>query len=194
MKELIIIKYQATKSFIQALKEWNDKTTDIQVTDLLTLAFIINHQIGITSRVTPYDTADGRLTKLEERIIDLVENNDMSETFIISSLTNYVTNYFKHSLMKHGDAILFNEKIVNEHPELAETTKTLLDRLKAPDYVVKMKNEFHIWRIIAETYLSEEQMECWEDEAFLDKSKNMKILGSEYDNMTFKEIYDKMNS
>ncbi len=188
------MEHQATKSFIEALNEWNDKTINFQATDFLTLVLIINHQIGVTSRVTPYDTVDGRLAKLEERIVDLVENNDMSETFIISSLTNYVTNYFKHSLMKHGDAILFNENVVNEHPELAETTKTLLNRLKATDYVVKMKNEFHVWRIIAETYLSEEQIERWEDEVFLDKSKNMKELGSEFDNMTFKEIFDKMNN
>jgi hypothetical protein len=194
MKELIVMKYQATKSFIGALKEWNDKTADFQVTDLVSLVFSINFQIGLTCRITPDDTADNRLIKLEERIIDLVENQKMSETFIVSSLSNYVTNYFKHNLMKHGHAILFHEKVASEHPELERTSKVVLDRLKAPGYYIKMKNEYHVWRLVVETYLSDEQMERWEDETLLDKSNDMKELGSEFDNMTFKEIYDKMNN
>lgn len=186
--------YQATESFINALNEWNEVTGDYKACDFQSLIFTINFQIGSVHRIAPDDTAEKKLNNLEERIKDLVEKQKIRETFLISGLVSYVTNFFMEHLASHGDAIIFNEMVLNENPGM-ELSDTTLKKIKAKNYNTKLKNDYYVWNKIVANLLSEEHFEKWETDDMLYRSKKaqgqLTNMENKFGNMTFKEILEK---
>lgn len=189
------MKFQATKGFIKALREWNDITNGNQATDLLTLSFLIHYQIGIkSSEISPDDTIEVKLNNLEERIKYLIEEEKVDEIFLISSLVNSVTLHFRKSIERHGDLIIFHEEVMNKNPDISIN---ILDKLKQPGYYIKLKNDYFRWQEIVLNCLSDEQFENWERELFFEMNKKndkfLEEMSNKYGDMTMREIYEYEN-
>jgi hypothetical protein len=189
------MKHPAIENFISALREWDEVTGEYKAADFHTLLFSINYQIGIKdhSMLRENDT-DKFLNSLEARIKGLVNDEKMREIFLIKSLTNYVTKFFKDMLETHGDSILFNEKIINEHPEM-EVIKEVLERLKESNYVTKIKVNCYRWQEIVSIRLSDEQFDAFDRDLIIENAKNdnysLEEIEKKYGNMTMGEILDK---
>lgn len=189
------MKYLATEKFIEALNEWNEITKDNQATDFISLTFLICYKIGIKDNdFLLEESYEKRLNFLKERIKYLVENEKIDELFLISSLINYVTFLFNHYIQTHGDSILFHEKVLNEKPGMS-VSKDVLERLKSPNYLIKLKNDYYRWKEIVAIELSEEKFENWERDFILENSQetlyDLNKLKDKYSNTTMGEILKK---
>ena len=187
--------HKAVDGFINALREWNDATNENQATDLLTLSFLIHYEIGHkNSKISPDDTIEAKLNRLEERIIHLIEKENIREIFLISSLVNFVTLHLRKAIERHGDLIIFHEKLRNENPDI---DMNILDRLKSPVYHMKLKNDYFRWQEIVSNFLSDEQFENWDRELSLEKNKKhdriLDEMATKYGDMTMREIYEYEN-
>ena len=170
----INMKFNATNNFIEALKKWNEATKENQATDILTLIFLINFKIGTTdNEVLHEETVEEGFKLLKERIKYLVNNESVDEIFLIFSLTQQITNYFRHFLNNHSNAILFNETML-ENQICAENARKTLERIKSSEYIIKLKNDYYRWLEIASVELSEEKFEEWERDLMLEESKKFK--------------------
>jgi hypothetical protein len=189
------MKHPAIENFISALREWDEVTGEYKAADFHTLLFSINYQIGIKdhSMLRERDT-NKCLDSLEARINGLVNDEKIRELFLIKSLTEYVTTFFKDMLETHGDSIIFHERILNEHPEL-EASKDVLERLKASNYKIKVKVNCYRWQEIVSVRLSDEQFDTFERDLMIEVGKQSNSFSDKmikkYDDMTLGDIFEK---
>ena len=183
----------ATNTFIDALKKWNERTKINQAMDMSSLTFLIGFRIGIRGEESlREEDTNKRLHILKERIILLI-NDEISETFLISSLTKFVTDTFEHSLRNHGDTIIFNETVTSKKPD-SESFKKVTERVKSNKYTQGLKNDLYRWKEIVAIELSEEKLEKWEEDLMYEASKKLMVhsekMREKYGNMTMREIYE----
>ena len=183
---------KATEKFIEALNEWDETTRKSQATDLTTLIFLISFRIGIKDdSFILEESTEERLNLLKERINYLVLNKKIDELFLILSLTNYVTSLLNHYIQQHGDTIVFHEEMFNRRPE-AKPSKDMLEKLKSPNYLIILKNDYHRWKEIVSREFSEEKFEIWERESILESEEkirhDLEKMKDTYGNMKMSEI------
>lgn len=187
----------AINGFIEALKKWNEITEE-KALDFSSLLFLISFDIGIRSK----DAVRGRETDkaiklLEERINYLINNEKMSEIFIIKSLTDLVTRHFKYRIETHGDSLSFYLKAVEVQPEM-EDFRESIDRLKSYNYFLNVKNDYFRWQEIVAQYLSEEIFDKWETKLkrkHINEATDMlEKMSGKYGNTTIGEIINNKQS
>jgi len=188
------MKYSAVKGFIEALKKWNEITKENKAADFQTLIFRIHSKIGIKDNSILIEGTEDRLLKsLEDRINYLTHSEKINEIFLISSLVNHVTKIFKHSIETHGDSILLNETIIKDQG--LEKFQHVLEKVKASDYFIKLKNDYYRWIEIVSLDLSDERFENWERDLLIERGKlseeHSKEMSDKYGDMTMKEILEK---
>jgi len=185
------MKYYATPVFIDALKEWDNIRGDFKSEELVTFVYMANYTLGHRD-IDFNETKEERLIGFEKRIKYLIEKQKINELFIIKGLIYYITNFLKNRMITHGDGILFHEDFLRDNPGLKLGGK-VLEKLKSPDCLLKMKNDYYRWKEIVANKLSEEQFEKWniiiltenQELNTNDLKKMEEILGDK----TFEEIY-----
>jgi len=187
------MKFDATNTFIDALKKWDENTQDNKATDMASLICLIGFKIGVKEIEEDYNKG---LVILRDRMVTLIDN-DINETFLVSSMTNLITGIFKRFIYNHADAILFNEEMVKKMPD-STSFKGMAERVRTTKYSIGLKNDLYRWQEIVIMDLSEEKFEQWENDYLLEKGKMsgayLDKMEEKFGNMSMREIYNLENN
>ncbi|MEC1768297.1 hypothetical protein [Schinkia azotoformans] len=166
------IVFSQTETFISALEEWNEKTTNTGIQDYETLLFILINKLGQKGLESP------TVEVLRERLNYLVEVQKIDEDLLITGLVKFVSETLEKNIKSHGSNILFHEEIVNSG-EFIEKSIEILERLKSKSYFPKAEIELEVWEKIVSEKMSKSNRNIWENERMKELSSQMnKVMNS----------------
>ncbi|WP_369903116.1 hypothetical protein [Bacillus manliponensis] len=187
-----------TNTFIESLKEWDERCNpkDVTLEDVL---FFLSYNIGGNATFE-----DLTVEKLEERINYLVNKESFEERFLIDSLIHETTAIFKKRIEGHGEGIIKNERLkqfVEQKGKDTDFVEKPLSKMKDIQYLYKAENQLDVWTVIVNQYFSLSNRRQLEMEGFqrLEEERkhlqeSLKGLPEEYKDVPFSELYKKMKN